>query len=248
VRGITHSEDGLRREANPFLGNRSIRYLLSNREVFVRQLRAILRASAFGKVRLLYPMISCVEELREAASTLARAKESLDAEGVAYDHDVEVGAMIEVPSAAINAESLAKHVDFFSIGTNDLVQYTMAADRGNDAVSYLYQPTNPAVLKLVRHVVAAAKKAGIKVAVCGESAADPTIGALWAAFGVDELSMSATYIPVMSKLFSRLTRADLDAYAKAVEAVGNDATAAETLASCREWMERKVPDIANIVI
>ena len=248
VRGISMTSDGRRREANPFLGNRSIRYLLSNREVFKMQLRAILRASAFGKVRLLYPMISCVDELRSSAEVLAEVRASLDSEGVAYDRDMEVGAMIEVPSAAINAADLAKHVDFFSIGTNDLVQYTMAADRGNDSVSHLYQPTNPAVLWLMRHVVAVAKERGIKVAVCGESASDPIVGVLWAAMGIDELSMSATYIPVMSKLFSKLTRSDLDEYLKTAEAAVGDATADEVLAVCRDWMERKIPDIANIVI
>ena len=248
VHGISMSSDGRRREANPFLGNRSIRYLLSNREIFKTQLRAILRASAFGKVRLLYPMISCVDELRASAEVLSQVRSALDAEGVAYDHDMEVGTMIEVPSAAINAASLAKHVDFLSIGTNDLVQYTMAADRGNDSVSHLYQPTNPAVLKLMRHVVSVAKERGMKVAVCGESASDPIVGVLWAAMGIDELSMSATYIPVMSKLFSKLTRADLDDYLKTAEAAMEDATADEILAVCRDWMERKIPDIANIVI
>ena len=248
VRGVSLASDGRRREANPFLGNRSIRYLLSNREVFKTQLRAILRASAFGKVRLLYPMISCVDELRAAAEVLSQVRTSLDAEGVAYDHDMEVGAMIEVPSAAINAASIARHVDFLSIGTNDLVQYTMAADRGNDSVSHLYQPTNPAVLRLMRNVVSAAKERGMKVSVCGESASDPIVGVLWAAMGVDELSMSATYIPVMSKLFSKLTRSDLDDYMKTAEAAVDDATADEILAVCRDWMERKIPDIANIVI
>jgi len=249
VRGISMSSDGRRRrEANPFLGNRSIRYLLSNREVFKTQLRAVLRASAFGKVRLLYPMISCLDELRASESILDEVRKALDAEGIAYDHDMEVGAMIEVPSAAINAAALAKHVDFFSIGTNDLVQYTMAADRGNDSVSHLYQPTNPAVIWLMRHAVAVAKERGIKVAVCGESASDPIVGVLWAAMGIDELSMSATYIPVMSKLFSKLTRADLDDYLKTVEAAVEDATADEILSVCRNWMEHKIPDIANIVI
>jgi phosphotransferase system enzyme I (PtsI) len=248
VRGVSLASEGRRREANPFLGNRSIRYLLSNQEVFKTQLRAILRASAFGKVRLLYPMISCVEELHAAAEVLSQVRTSLDVEGVAYDHDMEVGAMIEVPSAAINAASIAKNVDFLSIGTNDLVQYTMAADRGNDSVSHLYQPTNPAVLKLMRHVISVAKERGMKVSVCGESASDPIVGVLWAAMGVDELSMSATYIPVMSKLFSKLTRSDLDDYLKAVEPAVDDATAGEILAVCREWMERKIPDIANIVI
>ena len=242
VRGISATE------ANPFLGNRSIRYLLSNRAVFRTQLRAILRASAFGRTAVMYPMISCVEELAAAAEILEGEKRRLSEEGVAHDPSLPVGVMIEVPSAAINADALAKHVDFFSIGTNDLVQYTMAADRGNKTVSHLYQPTNPAVLKLMRNAIGAAKRRGIPVGVCGESASDPVVGVLWAAMGADTLSMSATYIPTMSKLFSRLTRADLDDYAAAAAAPGDDATAGEILSKCREWMYAKIPDLDNIVM
>ena len=242
VRGISA------KESNPFLGNRSIRYLLSHRDVFRSQLRAVLRASAFGKVRIMYPMISCVEELRESAGVLAEVRASLDEEGAAYDRDVPVGMMVEVPSAAINAAAFAKHVDFFSIGTNDLVQYVMAADRGNDAVAHLYQPTNPAVLKLIRLTVDAAKANGIPVSVCGVSAADPIIGILWAAMGVDELSVSATYIPVLSKLLHRLSRADLDEYAKVAFSLGDCATGEEVFAACRDWMSAKFPDLDNIVL
>ena len=247
VRMMT-GQESQRKEPNPFLGNRSIRYLLANRSVFRAQLRAVLRASVFGRVRLMYPMISCVDELRAAAEELAAAKASLDAEGVSYDRDLKVGAMVEVPSAAINADAMAALVDFFSIGTNDLVQYTMAADRGNEAVANLYQPTNPAVLKLIRWTIAAAKSHGIPVGVCGESAADPLLGVLWAAMGVDSLSMSATYIPVVSKLLSRLTRADLDDYAGTVAAVGDSATGGEVLDACRRWMIAHVPDFNNIAI
>lgn len=242
VRGIST------KEANPFLGNRSIRYLLSNQDVFRTQLRAILRASAFGKVGIMYPMVSCVEELRESAEILADVKRGLDEAGLAYDKGILVGAMIEVPSAAINADALAKYVNFFSIGTNDLVQYTMAADRGNEAVAHLYQPVNPAVLKLMRMTIVAAKRNGIWVGVCGESAADPVVGVLWAAMGVDMLSMSATYIPLMAKLFERLTRADLDDYLKTVESMGDEASAAEILAACNAWMRSRIPDLDNIVI
>ena len=156
--------------------------------------------------------------------------------------------MIEVPSAAINAASLAKYVSFFSIGTNDLIQYTMAADRGNESVANLYQPTNPAILGLIRHVVDVAKKCGIKVGVCGESAADPIVGGLWAAFGIDMLSMSATYIPVISKLLSKLTRRDLNDYRQAILDYSEDRTSEEILARCHEWMLEKIPDLDNIVI
>ena len=242
VRGISS------KEANPFLGNRSIRYLLSNPGVFRTQLRAILRASVHGRVGIMYPMVSCVEELRESAAILGDVKRGLDAEGIAYDREIPVGAMIEVPSAAINADALAKYVKFFSIGTNDLVQYTMAADRGNEAVAHLYQPLNPAVLKLMRMTIAAAKRHDVWVGVCGESASDPIVGVLWAAMGVDMLSMSATYIPLMSKLFSRLSRADLDDYLRTVEQMGDGASAGEISLKCNEWMRAHIPDLDNIVI
>ena len=156
--------------------------------------------------------------------------------------------MIEVPAAAINAEALAREVSFFSIGTNDLVQYTMAADRGNEAVAHLYQPTNPAVLKLMRLTIDAAKRNGIRVEVCGESASDPIVGVLWAAMGVDALSMSATYIPLMAKLLSRLTRAELDDYLRTVETMDVSATGGEILDVCRDWMLTHIPDLDNIVI
>ena len=235
------------KEANPFLGNRSIRYLLSQPATFRTQLRAILRASAFGKVRILYPMISCVEELQQAAVILAEVKRDLDAAGLAYDKDVAVGAMIEVPSAAIIADEMAELVDFFSIGTNDLVQYTLAADRGNDAVAYLYQPLHPAIIRLVRHTVAAAKAKGIPVAVCGESASDPVIGVYWASLGVDTLSMSATFIPAMARLLARLTRADLDDYAKVPDALPRGSTGQEIFNACHRWMVAKIPDLEETI-
>ncbi|MBQ3672203.1 MAG: phosphoenolpyruvate--protein phosphotransferase [Kiritimatiellae bacterium] len=235
------------KEANPFLGNRSIRYLLSQPATFRTQLRAILRASAFGKVRILYPMISCVEELQQAAVILAEVKRDLDATGLAYDKDVAVGAMIEVPSAAIIADEMAELVDFFSIGTNDLVQYTLAADRGNDAVAYLYQPLHPAIIRLVRHTVAAAKAKGIPVAVCGESASDPVIGVYWASLGVDTLSMSATFIPSMARILARLTRADLDDYAKVPDALPRGSTGQEIFNACHRWMVAKIPDLEETI-
>ena len=235
------------KEANPFLGNRSIRYLLSRREALRMQMRAILRASAFGKVRIMYPMVSCVEELRECARELDVLKKTLASEGIAFDAGIETGAMIEVPSAALNAGALADYADFFSIGTNDLVQYTMAADRGNEAVANLYQPLNPAIIKLMSMTLSAAKEKGIPVAVCGESASDPVVGIFWVAMGVDALSMSATYIPVVSKILSSLTRADLDEYAKVPASLGRDATAAGIFAACREWMSAKLPGFADLL-
>ena len=243
VRGISS------KEANPFLGNRSIRYLLSHRDVFRAQLRAILRASHYGKVRILYPMVSCVEELRESALLLAEVKASLDAEGLPYDRSVPVGAMIEVPSAALIADELARHVDFFSIGTNDLVQYTMAADRGNESVAYLYQPTHPAVLRLMRMAIGAAKRGGITVGVCGESASDPIVGVLWAAMGVDVLSMSPTYIPHIAKILARLSREDLEAYARVPEeSAPEGSTAQDILDACHAWLSAKIPNLDDFLI
>ena len=228
-------------ENNPFLGNRSIRYLLSHKDVFRKQLRAIFRASTEGKVRIMYPMVSCIEELTEAAKIVAEVKAQLDAEGVEYDKSIPIGAMIEVPSAAICAEEFARHVDFFSIGTNDLVQYTMAADRGNDAVAHLYQPLNRAVIALTKMSIAAAKSRGLPISVCGESAADPVVGTYWAAIGVDTLSMSAAYIPVMSRVLANLTRADLDEYAKVPDSLPSDATAKQIFNACRDWIVAHLP-------
>ena len=242
VKGISAKEN------NPFLGNRSIRYLLSNVEVFKTQLRAVLRASAFGRTYLMYPMVSCVEELNEAAVILSEVKRRLDEDGIAYDRNMPVGAMIEIPAAAINADAMAKRVDFFSIGTNDLIQYTMAADRSNEAVAHLYQPTNPAILYLMRRTIAAAHRHGIKVGVCGESASDPIVGVLWAALGIDMLSMSGSYIPVMAKLFRRLSRSELDEYAALVNSMDESSTAQDVFEACREWMERKIPDLDDLMI
>ena len=235
------------KEANPFLGNRSIRYLLSHRDMMLVQLMAILRASAYGKVRIMHPMISCVEELEAAAEVLEEAKRRLASRAVAFDPDVEVGAMIEVPSAALIAEDLAGHCDFFSIGTNDLVQYTMAADRGNDAVAHLYQPLNLAIVKLVSMAIAAAKKKGLHVTVCGESASSPVEGTLWAALGVDALSMSPNYVPVLSATLSRLTRKDLDEYAKIPFSLPVGSSAAEISSACRKWLEEKAPGSVEAV-
>ena len=242
VRGIST------KEANPFLGNRSIRYLLTHRDVMRTQIRAILRASAFGKTCLMYPMVSCIEELKEAATVFESVRRQLDDEGVAYDHDLLVGAMIEVPSAALNADALAKYVKFFSIGTNDLVQYTMAADRGNESVAHLYQPLNPSVIRLVKMTIEAADRNGIYVGVCGESASDPIVGAYWAALGAKMLSMSATYIPALAKVFSCLTRADLDEYARVPEAAGPVATAEEIYNACHDWLAKHVPDFDSTLL
>jgi len=233
-------------ELNPFLGNRSIRYLLSHREVFHVQLRAILRASACGPSAVMYPMIATLEELREANAELSSAMESLRADGIPFDEKIPRGMMVEVPSAALNADAFAKESDFFSIGTNDLVQYTMAADRANERVSYLYQPANPAVVKLVDMTVRAARAAGIPVAVCGESASDPVLGVLWMGLGVAELSMSASYIPPIKKVLQAVSADDARALAERVLGYGPFRSAAEIYMECRKFVLSKIPEFEEM--
>ena len=234
------------REPNPFLGNRSIRWLLSNREAFRAQLRAILRASAIGPSAVLWPMVATLQELREAQSELTKAMDELRASGTPFDEFIPVGCMIELPSAALCAEQFAREVNFFSIGTNDLIQYTLAADRGNTNVAYLYQPTNPAVLRLIDLTIRAARKSGIPVAVCGESASDPVLGALWVGMGVTELSMSASYIPVMRKLLRGLTSHELQELADQARMMCMDHSAAEIYSACRQFILSKIPQLEEI--
>ena len=234
------------REANPFLGNRSIRFLLSRRDVFRTQLRAILKASAHGPAAVMYPMVSTIEELRQANAELIQAMSQLRMANIPFDERLPSGCMIEIPSAALNAAIFAKEVSFFSIGTNDLVQYTMAADRGNEQVSYLYQPTNPAVVRLVDMTVRAAKDAGIQCSVCGESASDPVLGFLWTALGVDCLSMSASYIPVIRKTLSSVTPQDAAAVADEVRALCATAGADEIYDHVRRFLTTKIPDLGEL--
>lgn len=182
------------KEMNPFLGYRAIRLCLDRTDIFRTQLRAILRASAYGNIRLMYPMIATLEELRGANKVLETVKQELLAETIPFNKGLEVGMMVEIPAVAVMADRFAKEVDFFSIGTNDLIQYTMAADRTNETVSYLYQPFNLALLRLIRGVIEAAHKAGIRVAMCGEMAGDLTALPILLGLGLDEFSMSASSI------------------------------------------------------
>ncbi len=228
-------------ETNPFLGNRSLRWLLSHRQAFRSQLRAMLKASAHGRAAIMYPMVATREELRAANGVLREAMEQLHMAGIPFDSSIPKGAMIEVPSAALNAASLAKEVDFFSIGTNDLVQYTMAADRGNREVAYLYQPANPAVIRLVAQTAAAARAAHITVSVCGESASDPILAFLWASLGVDALSMSAGFIPSVRSLFKALSPKDAADLAEAVRARLDDSSADEIYSLCRDFLLARLP-------
>ncbi|MEJ2166779.1 MAG: phosphoenolpyruvate--protein phosphotransferase [Desulfobacterales bacterium] len=203
IAGYTHHD-----EANPALGLRSIRYCLRKPDVFITQLRAILRAAAFGHVRILFPMISAYFEICETRKLLDKAAESLAKDGLPFNRDIEIGIMIEVPSAAILADLLAEKVDFFSIGTNDLIQYALAIDRGNQQVAHLYQPLDPAVIRLIKQVADVAKNKGIKVFMCGEMAAAAHHIPLLLGLGMDELSMNPQSIPRIKRVIRSLSLAD----------------------------------------
>jgi len=229
---------GLSAELNPFLGNRAIRLCLERPEMFKTQLRAILRASHYGNVKLMYPMISTLQELREANRLLEEAKRELDERGMPYNGAMEVGIMIEVPAAALMADRFAREVDFFSIGTNDLVQYTMAADRMNESVGHLADPFQPAVIRLIRRVIEAAAREGRWVGMCGEMAGTPLAIPLLAGMGLHEFSMSAGAILPARALLARLRVGGL---AHLAETAANLDTAEEVAA----FLRREVPDIAD---
>ncbi len=195
-------------EANPALGLRAIRLLLKRRDLFKEQLRALLRARAHGNVKVMFPMVSGVGELREALGVVEEAKEELLREGARFGRDLPCGVTLEVPSAAATADLLAREAAFFSIGTNDLIQYLIGVDRGNDQVSYLYEPLHPAMLRTLRFVIDSAHAAGIKVGMCGEMASDPVLVALLVGFGLDELSMNAVSIPTVKNIIRHLSAKD----------------------------------------
>lgn len=196
-------------EMNPFLGVRAIRLSMQYKDIFRTQLRALLCASAYGPLGIMFPMIGTLAELREAKQILAEEKDKLAKEGVKIGDDLQVGMMIEVPAAAVLADQFAKEVDFFSIGTNDLIQYTMAADRGNDNVSYLYQPYNPSVLRLIKHTIDGAHENGIWCGMCGEAAGDDIMFPILLSMGLDEYSMSATSILRIRSLMKKINTEDI---------------------------------------
>jgi phosphotransferase system enzyme I (PtsI) len=234
-----------RREANPFLGLRSIRYLLREPAVFKAQLRAILRASARGDVRVMYPMVSDVREVILANELLEQCKQEVEAEGVAINRAISVGVMIEIPSAALTADTLAEHAEFFSIGTNDLTQYTLAVDRINENVIHLYQPAHPSVLTLIRQTIKAGHRHGRQVGVCGEMAADPLMAVLLLGMGIDELSMSPSAVPAVKDVIRKTPLHEAQKLARQVTSKARSASDAARL--CRRLIERVAPELLEIV-
>jgi phosphotransferase system enzyme I (PtsI) len=226
-------------ELNPALGLRAIRFSLKETEIFKTQLRGILRASVHGKLRILFPMISGIEEIRQAKAILEEVKKGLTRAKIPFDEKMEIGAMIEIPSASDIADILAEEVDFFSIGTNDLIQYALAVDRINEHVSYLYEPLHPAVLRIIRWVVQSGHQAGIPVAICGEMAAEPAYAVLLLGLGLDELSMNPFFIPKVKKVL-RMSR--FEESRSFVEQLFRFPTASEIERFVREWMSERFPE------
>ncbi|WP_099974398.1 phosphoenolpyruvate--protein phosphotransferase [Lactobacillus terrae] len=211
-------------EDNPFLGYRAIRISIDQQDIFRTQLRALIRASAFGELRIMFPMIGTLQEFRTAKSIFEEEKAKLVAEGVKISDSIQTGMMMEIPAAAVLADQFAKEVDFFSIGTNDLIQYTMAADRGNERVSYLYQPYNPSILRLIKHIIESAHKEGKWAGMCGEAAGDDVMVPILLGMGLDEYSMSATSVLRVRSLMKKLSTADLQTLAERAvnESLTND--------------------------
>ena len=221
------------KDENPFLGYRAIRLCLDRKDDIYRpQLRALLRASAFGNIEIMLPLITSIEEVYEAKKLIEEEKKNLDNQGIKYNKSVKIGVMIETAAATLIADILAKEVDFFSIGTNDLIQYTMSVDRGNDKVSYLYSVYNPAVLRAIKHVISEAKKAGIQVGMCGEAAVNPKLIPLLLYWGLDEFSMSASYVLKSRKL---VTDTDIQSLKDMEEAV----MALESESKVRAFLEER---------
>ena len=233
---------GLPKELNPFLGLRAIRFCLEQPAIFKLQLRAILRASVGGNVRMMFPMVSGIDELRRAKALLNVCREELRSEGKAFNEKMEVGVMIEVPSAAITADILAREVDFFSIGTNDLIQYSIAVDRVNERISHLYEPTHPAIIRLIKRVVDAGHAHNIWIGVCGEMAGEITLTPLLIGLGVDELSVGAAMVPRVKRAIRAL---DMGECLQLVEDVTRIDTSHEILERCEEIALKHYPELLS---
>jgi phosphoenolpyruvate-protein phosphotransferase (PTS system enzyme I) len=235
---LSHSH--LPQELNPFLGCRAIRFCLDRPDIFKAQLRAILRASAVGNVRMMFPMISGVSELRQAKDVVESCRLELRSEGIPFREDMEIGIMIEIPSAVLVADALAKEVDFFSIGTNDLIQYTIAVDRVNERIAHLYEPTHPAIVRLIEMTVIAAHSNNIWVGVCGEMAGEISLTPLLVGLGVDELSASAGLVPRVKKAVQML---DTKECLQLVEDIRSLDSASAILTKCEEVANRHYPEL-----
>ena len=220
---------GLEKEDNPFLGFRAVRYCLQNKDSYRVQLRALLRASAFGDIKIMVQLVTCVDEIRSVKALVKELMAELDAENIAYNKDIQVGAMIETPAASLIADLLAKEADFFSIGTNDLTQYTMAVDRGNAKVAYLYSSYNPAVLRSMKNIIEAANAVGIMVGMCGEAAADPLLIPLLISFGLGEFSVSATSVLATRGTIAKWSKAEADELAAKALSLATETEVAELL-------------------
>ena len=230
----------LAREVNPFLGWRAIRFCLAQPELFRAQLRAILRASAEGNVKMMYPMISGLDELNQANALVEKCKAELRAEKIPFNEEIKIGAMIEIPSAALVADALARRVKFFSIGSNDLIQYTLAADRTNEKVSHLYEPTHPAILRLIKATVNAAHANGIWAGVCGEMAGDPVLVPLLIGLGVDELSAAPPVIDEVKYIIRRIKLSEAQALA---DFALQCESSAEIFARCLDLARASAPSL-----
>ena len=227
-------------EQNPFLGLRAIRLCLANPQLLQTQMRAILRAGVYGNIKMMFPMISSINELNQALDILEKVKSDLQNANMRFDGDMEIGVMIEIPAAALIAEQLAKKVDFFSIGTNDLVQYTLAVDRNNEKVSKLYEPTHPAVLQLIAMTTRAAARNGIWTGVCGEMAGDPRYTPILLGLGIVELSMPPMVIGHIRRLIRKISMHEAE---KIAEKALHAETAAEALRYSMDFLENNMPEI-----
>ena len=228
------------REKNPLLGWRGIRFCLSNRNIFKKQLRALYRASIYGNLKIMFPMISCVEEIDEVFQTIEDVKKELKFRNLEFKDKVPVGIMIEVPAAVLASEFLAKKVDFFSIGTNDLIQYTIAIDRGNEKIAYLYQMYHPALLRLIKMTVDAGKNAGIPVTLCGEMGGDPRATVVLLGLGIEEFSMSPVSIPVVKKIIRNVEIKDAK---QIVDTIFQNASGTEINTFIENWFNERFSGI-----
>ncbi len=226
-------------ETNPAMGLRAIRFSMKETEIFKTQLSGILRASPYGKIRILFPMISGIEEIRKAKEILEEVKRGLARARIPFDREISIGAMIEIPSASVTSDLLAREVDFFSIGTNDLIQYALAVDRINEHVSYLYEPLHPAILRMVRMVVQSAHQAGIPIAICGEMAADPLHVLILLGMGLEEFSMTPSSIPKVKKILRMVRYEEIKGL---VEKLFRFSTALEIKRYLRGWVKERFPD------